>query len=300
MAEKAFVTCFQVRYNSVVLWDQWQGAKPGRKLSDEPVPLHKTAYSGDITEGSRKRLKRCLDLLLQLSPRHYETNPATKRRMLFQLAFITLTVSSKRIISHREAHKTCLARFTRYLRSLGATYIWKAELQKSGQIHYHITINKTIHHADIREKWNSFQKDAGYLQEFEQEHGHDNPNSTDIHAVATVRDLQAYICKYISKGTKVIIEDYSCCDASGKPAQKEVVINGKVWDCSNELKKIKMYQSEDDFGIWEEAGKYGTQKSLDQCGIVLQVQPESYLTDYHKRKYNKWKRENMEKIGAKK
>lgn len=290
---QAYATCFQVRYNSLILWDQWQGAHPGRKLSDDPVPINRSAYSGDITTGSKKRLRRVLDVFLQLSPRRYVTNPATEKRMLFQLAFVTLTVSSPRIISHSEASKTCLAKFLRFLRVQKAAYIWKAELQKSGQIHYHVTINQPIHHAKIRSEWNKYQEAAGYLREFEQEHGHKSPNSTDIHSVGNVKDLQAYIVKYISKGVSIPAPGGKGLFEAGFPFLPEIKIDGKVWDCSESLKQIKLFQAEDDQDIWNEAGKYGYQKSLDQCGIVVGVKPESYLSKSNLKKYRHWQKDGM-------
>jgi len=296
MQEKLYVTCFQVRYNSLIMWDQWQGPATRRKLEEDIIHISKQGYQGDMTAASKKRLKKRLDVLLQLSPRHYETNPATMKRMMFQLAFVTLTMSADEIIDHKTAHSKCLTKFTRWLNTLGITYIWKAELQKSGQIHYHVIINKPIHYRDIRDKWNRFQDEAGYLIKYEEQNGHKDANSTDVHAVAHVKDLHQYISKYISKSNKCFIDDYENCDPSGIPSKKEVKINGKVWDCSQALKAIKMYQAEDDQDVWNEAGKYGEQKTLDQCGIVLNVNPESYLSKYHKAAYNKWKIENKQNL----
>jgi hypothetical protein len=103
------------------------------------------------------------------------------------------------------------------------TYVWKAEVQQRGQIHYHITTPKYIHYRDIRDKWNSIQKTAGWLDDYTRLYGGEDPNSTDVHEVRHVKDLSNYLKK-----------EY--CKAIQNP-----VGEGKIWDCSKNLKKHKYY-----------------------------------------------------------
>jgi hypothetical protein len=78
-------------------------------------------------------------------------------------------------------------------------YIWKAEVQKNGNIHFHILQETYVHHSDLRALWNSCQDKLGYVQEFTDRVHKENPNSTDIHALKGVRNVEAYVSKYMSK-----------------------------------------------------------------------------------------------------
>jgi len=97
-------------------------------------------------------------------------------------------------------------------------YVWKLEFQKNGKLHVHLTTDSFINHSELRFYWNNLLKKNGYLDKFISEHKHDNPNSTDVHSVWKVKNLGAYIAKYLAKN-----ED------------SEGVINGRIWGCNYEL-----------------------------------------------------------------
>jgi hypothetical protein len=103
-------------------------------------------------------------------------------------------------------------------------YIWKAELQARGTIHYHITTNTFINYMHIKKRWNQLLDKAGLMEDYKQKHQHSNPNSTDVHKVYNDENIEAYLEKYISKNDK-----------------QDVSIHGKVWDCSLSLKSHKLF-----------------------------------------------------------
>lgn len=182
-------------------------------------------YSGNITKGAAKRIRNKVDMLLQLSPPVLIFNPITERHFIHTLSFITLTISAKeRHLEAHEGHKLVLEPFLlRARRKFGLkTYIWKAEFQKNGQLHYHITTPSFIKYYELREQWNKCLSKAGLLSKWE---GNDEtgPNSTDIHAVYKIKNMQAYLTKYLSK------------------SDSEKSTKGKVWDCSLNLKNAKFF-----------------------------------------------------------
>jgi hypothetical protein len=134
-------------------------------------------------------------------------------------------------------------------------YIWKAELQKRGQLHYHITTDRFVGYEEIRAKWNELQYKAGYLESFHRKFGHYNPNGTDVHAVyKETKDIVGYLKKKIMSEykkrdyqakkeqrneNKAIISEYT------KDLQNKKTIGGKVWDCSLNLKQSKIAISVD-------------------------------------------------------
>ncbi len=107
--------------------------------------------------------------------------------------------------------------FARYQYGL-KNYVWKVEYTKAGTLHVHITTDTFIHHKSLRDGWNRILNKKGVLTKFKKKYGHSNPNSTDIHSVRNVKNLGAYLAKYLAKNTT---------------AEKK--IKGKIWGCNYEL-----------------------------------------------------------------
>lgn len=111
-------------------------------------------------------------------------------------------------------------------------YIWRAETQKNGNIHFHITTNKFLYAKDVRDAWNrvlsktdmldkyqtkfcnltyseykqyryksgkSKEKELQKAYKFGCETNWLSPNTTDIHAVWKIKNIAAYLCEYITK-----------------------------------------------------------------------------------------------------
>lgn len=152
-------------------------------------------------------------------------NTVTKKRFTHRLSFITLTIHQAETITAKEAHKKALEPFLKWMRDNHKvnTYIWKVEKQKRGQIHYHITTPTFIEHHLIKDKWNNLCSKAGWLKDYYDKHKHFNPNSTDIHEVRSVHNLSGYMIKEFCK------------------AVQNPMTDGKVWDCSLNLKKYGYY-----------------------------------------------------------
>jgi hypothetical protein len=70
----------------------------------------------------------------------------------------------------------------------------------------------------LRHYWNRLLEKNNLLEDFKKKFKHNNPNSTDVHAVWKVKNLGAYIAKYMSKNSEG-------CD----------IVNGRIWGCNYEL-----------------------------------------------------------------
>lgn len=181
-------------------------------------------YSGKMTDHAARRIRKTIDLFVQLSPPKIVHNDVTNSPMKFQLNFITLTISSPDIVPCRDAYSNLLAPFLRKLRKFGKiSYVWKGEFQKRGQPHYHITTNCFINWTWVRNEWNNLQRKHGYLAHYEAEHGHGNAPSTEVLAVRKLKRFDLYLAKYLSKGD---------------PTKQWV---GKVWGCSDNLRTGKQF-----------------------------------------------------------
>lgn len=227
------IPVLQIRANAILLYNhplprhnsnvyQW------KKSNMQEV--RKKRYSGQLSPSAKKRLAKATTLLVQSAKRRWIYNEVSKRYFYHQLSFITLTVSDpKQKLTGKEAYKKLLSHFLQWLRRTKQcnTYIWKAELQANGQIHYHITTPCFINWQEIRDKWNNLQKQNGLLDSYFSKTGHYDANSTDIHEVNNIEDTAAYLVKYISKAY-----------------QNETSLGGKVWDCSQNLKINNYFTTE--------------------------------------------------------
>lgn len=220
----------QVREKKVICYNEYIGHRPSSlriKLAENMQLQQKKIYSGMISVGCKKRMTRAITLLIESAEEKRIYNPVAGYYQKHKLSFITLTVSdSTKNITAGEAYTKLLQHFLQWLRRTKkvTTYIWKAELQERGQIHYHITTPSFIIHSEIKDKWNNLQREQGLLSDFYNKYGHYNPNSTDIHSVKKINDLAAYLIKYFTKAY-----------------QNEKSVGGKVWDCSNNIKKWKYF-----------------------------------------------------------
>jgi hypothetical protein len=230
-----------------------------RQQRSQLLSVRKGRYSGKMTIGARKRMQRAVTLLCQAVKPKWIYNQVSGRYCFHRLTFITLTVSSSQNITARFAYDHLLSGFLQWLRkSKGVkTYIWKAELQRRGQIHYHITLPDFIHYKEIRREWNKLQKAAGLLDAYAKEHGHFDPNSTDVHDVRQVKNLSSYILKELGKSIdakklrmkKVVESLVKAGEIPGEQFEKfvdeytgeEMFTEGKIWDCSNNLSGAKYF-----------------------------------------------------------
>lgn len=293
MTDLIYLPYVQVRSNALIFYEV-----PERPFLHKrhQLSLHKS-YSGVVTDHAAKRIKRTVDVFLQRSPERTIVNTATGKQMQFRLNFVTLTISAHKPISAKEGHKA-LKVFLQHFKAVPSkksvseqlgSYIWKAELQERGQLHYHITTNSFLHHGHIRRVWNGIQFRRGWLEDFKQSQGHTNANSTDVHAVYKVRDIQAYLSKYLSKTGKKDVSEY------GFPVLcYEPKIEGKVWDCSNDL-KIKRFADEMDSDT-EDRIRDGVasgdirQISFPKCEVFCTDRPTAYLSNPVFKEYQLWKK----------
>lgn len=260
----------QVRSNCLLFYEM-------ADYSKKPVldNLKLPSYNGTVTDGVRKRILRTIDVFLQKSPQRIIFNPVAKCLHPFRLGFMTLTIADAVIIDAKTAYKNLLKPLIRALQRITKfSYIWKAELQKRGQLHYHLIINEFIHWRFIRSTWNKLQRKHGLLQSFGLKFKHFDPNSVDIHTVKHVRNFSAYLAKYIAKsqGSK---------------------IKGKTWDCSNDLncnrfsftpthqQEIRLMQMVND--------GHCKLLELEHCTIIKLSKPLSILTANQLKDYALWK-----------
>lgn len=237
--------------------------------------ITKPTYSGTITTHAAKRIKQACEILLMRSPERWVFNTVTRRYIRLRLTFATLTISCPQIIPHREAYERGLKPMLRWWRDKAGCkdYIWKAELQQRGQIHWHITGNQFVDWRHLKSAWNNIQFKNGWLDDYHAKTGLWTPNSTDIHAVEKVERLDLYLAKYISK-------------TGGQ-------IQGKCWDTSNTLagkKYFKMELDNDVAALMDRAiyRREFIRKQLEHCSIFEGKHPEKLIPGSQQSAWQSW------------
>jgi hypothetical protein len=234
-----YIQCVQFR-NSAICHYATPAEKLPRSKKQKFAEIHlEKTYKGEVSKLSQKNIARAINLLVQSSPWHWYLNPITNKKNRMRINFITLTFSCSQNISLKIGYSNSLKPFLRWMLEVKKikNYVWKAEYQKRGQLHYHITTNTFIHHTEIRNKWNYIQKQNGYLQEYWEKNHHYDANSTDVHAVYKIEDIESYLIKYMMKPVSDVDENKSA-------TLRNNFSSGKVWGCSDNLRGKKYFTIE--------------------------------------------------------
>lgn len=241
-------TLYQIRNSAIISYADYSYAER-RMLKDREYK--QINPSGKFTISAQKRLKRIIDIWLY-----------SLSEIEIKYSFVTVTISSKmdNKINHNKMVKTLIEKLL--YRYGYFNYVWKAELQENGNIHYHFIMDKEIDWKIVRRQWNKIQSvyvdryqikmkqkySNGYyfdtnmvdkngntisdeIQYKRYQKGKKanwrNPNSTDVKIVDTANEnVGAYVGKYVGK----IEED--------KDNTTDKIIK-RWWGSNDELKLIK-------------------------------------------------------------
>jgi len=174
-----------------------------------------------LSTNSIRKLIYALNTLKDLSTTQTAYNFQTGKQFNFLLNFITLTLPAinkqysdlwiKRHILNNFLNKV------KYKYNL-SHYVWKAEAQGNGNLHFHITTNTYIHFADLNRIWNNCLEHTDLIDHYKKKFNNRNPNTTDIHSIKQINSIHQEFIKYISKNET-----------------DRRKISGKLWDCSKSL-----------------------------------------------------------------
>ena len=187
-----------------------------------------------LSEHSIKKIKKALDWIVYLAKKKTFEGPNGKT-INFKLNFITLTLPDIQKHDDSSIVRTCLNNFLNVLRNKYkvVNYIWRAERQKNGNLHFHLITDKFIPWNEVRRLWNQSLELLYYITDYENKmkkfhakgfkyrydlnvlgwdyqrqykafiKGRDthwrDPNTTDIHSVNKVGNLKIYLLKYFTK-----------------------------------------------------------------------------------------------------
>lgn len=216
---------------------------------------------GLMSSKANGRVRLAIDWMLHLAKdKPLPTNKETSN-FTFKVNFITLTLASKQRHSDNEIKAQLLNQFLTELRTKFkcTNYLWRAESQRNGNIHFHIVTDVFVPWRTLRTDWNRIQEKLGYVSAYTAKTGNSDPNSTDVHSINKIKNLSAYLAKYCSKNSKGYVVMVS--KASHLPERPPLWLNyqrpvlaakptfyrqihGKLWGLSQRLSSYKSARKE--------------------------------------------------------
>lgn len=228
------------------------GANPHRV----PDQFLNNSHRGKISVIAAKKITRAIDYLVYLAQPKKLPHTLHGKGLTWRVNFITLTLSSPQIHSDNEIKSNLLEPFLNTMRQRWKVinYIWRAEKQANGNLHFHIISDKFIPWSELRDVWNALQQKLGYVSRYRENqltwhkdgfryrpelaktwprskqlkaykagivHDWHNPNSTDVHSLRQINNVRAYFIKYLTK------------------SYQSTNIDGRLWGCSYALSNVK-------------------------------------------------------------
>lgn len=189
---------------------------------------------GIISSKARNKIKTAIDWMIYLATEKKHFSKKNNSFFKFKLTFVTLTLSSAQIHDDNTIKKELLNHFLIEAKRKWKInrYLWRAESQKNGNIHFHVLTDKFIPWQELKQVWNRIQNKLGYVDRYAMKQrethkkgftyrpelsrvwnyykqkkayktgtseGWQNPNSTDIHSINKIRNLSGYLSKYCAK-----------------------------------------------------------------------------------------------------
>lgn len=189
---------------------------------------------GRLSRKSIQNLRNSINWLCIAAKKKYVYDKKKNKSFFFKVNFITLTLpDTDKPITSNDLQNNLLNPFLTYLRKFYDlnNYIWRLEFQANGKLHVHIVTDMFLNLRVIKEGWNNLLDKNGYLENFYKENGHKQPNSTDIHATKKIKNMAAYLSKYMSKKNSFYFEK-----------EKAIIEKLKVESTYKDEKKLKAFE----------------------------------------------------------
>lgn len=182
---------------------------------------HTNKVKGVLSTSSKKALSNALECLLFSSPVQRIRNPINGRIMNHRISFITLTLPSPQLHCDMTIKSTCLNNFLSIMRQTHYMwhYVWRAEPQKNGNIHFHLATDLFCHMDVIRKAWIDSLELLGYCSRYSPHYRSLIIPCTEIKEIKSLHGCCMYLAEYTSKKNE------------GRP------ICGAQWDSAKHLKQ---------------------------------------------------------------
>jgi hypothetical protein len=276
---------FTFSNSTITIYSVWLGNKRLKNktsietLAEDNEPIPETIHFTGLMDGRTKRkITKILYVWTQSVIEYMKHKRIPKYQSWRYLTFVTLTLSAPQIHTDNEIKRELLNHFLiKAKRNYGLkNYLWVAEKQKNGNIHFHIVFDRPVAWQDIQEDWNAVQENLGYISRFYNTYLHITPNSTDIHSLQNIRNVSGYMIKYMTKGNTI-------------KAKQE----GRIWGCSRQLGELKYFGDMIDstyFNVFNKllSDEFTKKMEFEYCTLI-DISKSRYLNEFREKMSNKMK-----------
>lgn len=294
------IPMISIKPHGITIYQQYIGHRSSRYTQDKEehpqtsLPKYHEP-DGIISPKAARRIQTALKWLLFLSKSQKVYNKETRRFVKFRVCMVTITLSSPQHHSDQVIKSQLFNQLLTELREQNGMnhYVWRAEKQQNGNIHFHLITNIYLNALKLRQKWNRIQNKLGYVDTYATRMNTEiknfsdyynkyidqadattlrrryiygkscnwhNPNSTDIHSIKKIKNLTAYLCKYLCKDLQ---NEY----ATYQDIPPHLLVRGKLWGLSQSLSALKTvgtaidsFITQDLNTIWQEFTNHIIQK----------------------------------------
>ena len=250
-------------FNSKTEIDQDNEKRPGQEKA--ATASNVTGFT--LSEKSRKKLTTSINWLTLYSQKKKVYHADKKHSFKFKVNFVTLTLPTLQRHFDTTIKKKLLNGFLTELREKYQVrnYAWRAECQKNGSIHFHIITDSFINAFALRRLWNKKLELLGYISGYKEKFqdldyseyceilncqnpadyenanrayaygkktNWNNPNTTDVHSVSKIKNLAAYVSKYMAKRSPQKTNNTT-------RTVQDRRLSGRLWGCSTSLSRLK-------------------------------------------------------------
>lgn len=170
-------------------------------IGSKPTNFQSNTHHGYLSSAAKSKVTAAIHALRIISDWKWVYVKDTKKIWKFRMTFITLTIPYPQIHPDKLIMIECFLPMLKYLtyQTKMNSYVWKAEAQSNGDLHFHITTNVFIHYKKVQNKWNQLLNKLGYTDRYFKETGESDPPSTQIKAVKNDNRLASYIAGELTK-----------------------------------------------------------------------------------------------------
>jgi hypothetical protein len=231
--------------------------------------LRKKKKTEGVSSASRRKIMKYIDAWF--STIEYAKTEGTESVANINkfLAMITLTLPIKQVHDDRYLKRYALMMFIKDLRRHSSTinYLWKAETQQNGNIHFHIIIDEYVDKNKIDAWWKARMRILDYEQAYERTTGKKDPPMCNVEKLHDKGSAGSYVAKYFSKN------------------ENRRQIEGRCWGCSDKIKELavgemSVNESEMDECLQKINTGIATVYITDYCVIMKNVQGMENLVNY--------------------
>ena len=251
---------------------------PDLSNKEKPANLKDNRHHGKISKIAFKKIRKAIDYTVFLAQPKNLPPTYSGKEFKFRLNFITLTLPAEQMHSDNYLKKNLFQPLLNQFRQKYKVhnYVWRAEKQKNGNLHFHLLTDKFISWSDMRRYWNKYLDKLGYIDKYRENqlaYHHDgfkvrptrlktwsyanqytaykkgmrenwtDPNSVDVHSLRQIVNVKDYFVKCLAQDTHSPHNEKNP-EAMMSELTKDgqtlnTGIEGRLWGCSEDLSHLE-------------------------------------------------------------